>query len=190
MSLFKVLRGDSSRISTDVTPFHDGYAYFTPDDGSFYIDINTGTTEAPNNQRSKLNAKDAETLTGATLATILSSSDIEIPTSKAVLTALAAKANANDLASKQDKITGTPGQIVGFDENGNAVAQSNQTSNVDEKISEHNTDTNAHSDIRNLINGKSDSGHNHDDKYYTETEVNNLLSQKAQVQFITWEADD
>lgn len=38
MALFKVLKGDSSRISTDVTPFHDGYAYFTPDDGGFYID--------------------------------------------------------------------------------------------------------------------------------------------------------
>ena len=92
--LFKILRGDSSRISTDITPFHDGYAYFTPDDGSFYIDINTGTAEVPNNQRIKLNAKDAETLTGATLSTILSSSDIEIPTSKAVMSALASKANA------------------------------------------------------------------------------------------------
>lgn len=38
MSLFKILRGDSSRIDTDTTPFHDGYAYFTPDDGKFYID--------------------------------------------------------------------------------------------------------------------------------------------------------
>ena len=38
MSLFKILKGDSSRISTDVTPFHDGWAYFTPDDGGFYID--------------------------------------------------------------------------------------------------------------------------------------------------------
>ena len=38
MSLFKILKGDSSRISTDITPFHDGYAYFTPDDGGFYID--------------------------------------------------------------------------------------------------------------------------------------------------------
>lgn len=37
MALFKILKGDSSRISTDVTPFHDGYAYFTPDDGGFYI---------------------------------------------------------------------------------------------------------------------------------------------------------
>jgi hypothetical protein len=38
MSLFKILRGDSSRISMDVTEFHEGYAYFTPDDGGFYID--------------------------------------------------------------------------------------------------------------------------------------------------------
>lgn len=38
MSLFKILKGDSSRIDMSVTPFHDGYAYFTPDDGGFYID--------------------------------------------------------------------------------------------------------------------------------------------------------
>ena len=38
MALFRILKGDSSRISTDTTPFHDGYAYFTPDDGGFYID--------------------------------------------------------------------------------------------------------------------------------------------------------
>ena len=38
MSLFKILRGDSSRIGTNTTPFHDGYAYFTPDDSGFYID--------------------------------------------------------------------------------------------------------------------------------------------------------
>lgn len=38
MALFKILRGKSSKISIDDTPFHDGYAYFTPDDGGFYID--------------------------------------------------------------------------------------------------------------------------------------------------------
>ena len=40
MALFKILKGDSSRISTSVTPFHEGYAYFTPDDGGLYIDAN------------------------------------------------------------------------------------------------------------------------------------------------------
>lgn len=38
MALFKILRGNSSRIDTSTTPFHDGYAYFTPNDGKFYID--------------------------------------------------------------------------------------------------------------------------------------------------------
>ena len=33
MALLKALRGDSSRISTSNTPFHDGYAYLTTDDG-------------------------------------------------------------------------------------------------------------------------------------------------------------
>ena len=38
MALFKTLRGPSSRIGTDVTPFHDGYVYFTPDNNGLYID--------------------------------------------------------------------------------------------------------------------------------------------------------
>ena len=38
MSLFKPLQGDSSRSSLDITPFHNGWAYFTPDNGGFYID--------------------------------------------------------------------------------------------------------------------------------------------------------
>lgn len=43
--LFKILKGDSSRISTDVTPFHEGYAYVTANDGGFYIDMNNGTAD-------------------------------------------------------------------------------------------------------------------------------------------------
>ena len=38
MALFKTLRGPSSRIGTEVTPFHDGYVYFTPDNNGLYID--------------------------------------------------------------------------------------------------------------------------------------------------------
>lgn len=38
MSLFKVLKGDSSRISTEITPFKDGCFYFCTDDGKVYID--------------------------------------------------------------------------------------------------------------------------------------------------------
>ena len=56
--LFKILHGDKSRISTDITPYHEGYCYVTHD-GDFYVDMN--------NERVKLNARDAETLTGKTL---------------------------------------------------------------------------------------------------------------------------
>lgn len=38
MSQLKVLRGDSSRIGTDVTPFDDGCIYFAHDTGAVYID--------------------------------------------------------------------------------------------------------------------------------------------------------
>ena len=58
--LFKILHGDASRISTDITPFHEGYCYVTYD-GSMYVDMNLGTETAPNNKRVQLNAKDALT---------------------------------------------------------------------------------------------------------------------------------
>lgn len=45
MALFKILKGDSDRLgaagnTTEKTK--NGYAYFTPDDGKFYIDITDG----------------------------------------------------------------------------------------------------------------------------------------------------
>ena len=36
MALFKILKGNSSALTN--VPLNDGYAYFTPDDGRFYID--------------------------------------------------------------------------------------------------------------------------------------------------------
>lgn len=53
MALFKALRGDSSRISTQTTPFHDGYVYLTTDDGGFFVDAAT----ADGNQRIRINPK-------------------------------------------------------------------------------------------------------------------------------------
>lgn len=77
--LFKILHGDESRISTNITPYHDGYCYVTHN-GDFYVDMN--------DERVKLNAKDAETIMGASLANILVNTDSEIPTSSAVLSAI------------------------------------------------------------------------------------------------------
>ena len=69
MALFKMLHGDESNISLDMTPFHEGWGYITHN-GYYYVDLNIGTTESPNNQRIKLNAGNAETLLGMTLEEI------------------------------------------------------------------------------------------------------------------------
>lgn len=82
MALFKVSKGIKANLPSTKT---EGYCWYTTDDSLFYIDYKdeNGTL-----QRKALNAKDTETLTGASLSTILNSSDVEIPTSKAVLDAL------------------------------------------------------------------------------------------------------
>lgn len=82
MALFKSLRGKRENLPSAKT---DGYAYFCTDDGSFHIDYKDDSGII---QRKQINAKDAETLTGASLSTILNSSDIEVPTSKAVFDAM------------------------------------------------------------------------------------------------------
>ena len=79
--LFKILHGDASRISTDITPYHKGYCYVTHN-GDFYVDMN--------DERVKLNAKNAETIMGASLTNILVNTDSKIPTSSAVLSAIEA----------------------------------------------------------------------------------------------------
>ena len=79
--LFKILHGDASRISTNITPYHEGYCYVTHN-GDFYVDMN--------DERVKLNAKDAETIMGASLADVLNNDSFEIPTSSAVYSAIEA----------------------------------------------------------------------------------------------------
>lgn len=87
MALFKISKGLKANLPSAKTA---GNCWYTIDDSLFYIDYEDTNGEV---QRKALNAKDAETLTGASLETILNSSDIEIPTSKAVLDALAEKAD-------------------------------------------------------------------------------------------------
>ncbi len=36
--LLKILKGSSNRISTNTTPFHEGWCYYCSDDQGFYID--------------------------------------------------------------------------------------------------------------------------------------------------------
>lgn len=42
MALFKIFKGQSANLSS--VKATDGYAYFTPDNGEFFIDINSEST--------------------------------------------------------------------------------------------------------------------------------------------------
>ena len=108
MALFKVSKGTSQNLPSTLT---DGYCWYTYDDSKFYIDY---INENGDLTRKALNAQDAETLTGASLATILNSSDVEIPTSKAVLDALSsATANLQTKINCGDTLpeTGNDGDV-------------------------------------------------------------------------------
>ena len=112
MALFKILRGPSSGL--DKLTINDGWCYYTPDTGLFHIDYN-GT-------RVPLNAKDAQTLSGASLVQVLNGGDLDkkIPSAAAVDEI---KENLELLISaKQEHITGTEGQIVVIGANGNPTA--------------------------------------------------------------------
>jgi hypothetical protein len=86
MALFKPFRG--SRAALNAQELHDGYAYFCIDDGTFHIDY---LDSDGNLQRKQINANEAKKLLGYDIATVLNSSDAEIPTSKVVLNALKEK---------------------------------------------------------------------------------------------------
>lgn len=107
MALFKINRGNSVTLPSAMT---DGWAYFCTDTGEFFIDYADSNGEL---HRKQINADEAKKLTGYDIKTIINDSEVEIPTSKAVLDAL---------NLKQDVITGTEGQYVGFDVDGNTAA--------------------------------------------------------------------
>lgn len=85
-----------------------GYTYFCKDDATVHIDY---MDENGDLQRKQVNAKDAETLNGASLSTVLNSSDTEVPTSKAVCSVLSEKAekthtHGSDSIIMEDTATG------------------------------------------------------------------------------------
>ena len=88
MALWKPLKG--TRTALDNVEKHDGYVYFCIDDGSLHFDY---LDSNGNLQRKQINAKEAEKLIGYDITTVLSSSDVAIPTSKAVFTELTKKSD-------------------------------------------------------------------------------------------------
>lgn len=176
--LFKILHGDISRISTDITPFHEGYCYVTHD-GFMYIDMNVGTADVPNNQRIKLNANQAESLIGYNIATILNSSNIEIPTSKAVLDALNEKSQVQVITSDTSEVLSTL-KIHKLTQEQYDQALDNGTleDNAIYLTPDEEIDLSGYATIDQL-NEKANTEHSHDDIYYTEAEINALLLNKS-----------
>lgn len=76
MALFKILKGNSSKLPTKHT---EGYCYFTEDEHKFYIDVDDST-------RVPLNAEDATTLLEKTLINEISEDNKDnIPNGEAVI---------------------------------------------------------------------------------------------------------
>lgn len=69
MSLFKILKGESGRLSAQ--PFHDGYAFYTPDDGGFYIDAEHNGEQ----KRTRINPRNKKEIISATQPDGISSGD-------------------------------------------------------------------------------------------------------------------
>lgn len=56
MEIVKMLKGPSSRISLEITPFHEGWFYFTVDEKKLYVDM---TDEDGNQNRACINPDEA-----------------------------------------------------------------------------------------------------------------------------------
>ena len=135
---------------------------FTPLDGEIivYTDLNKikigdGVTKV--GALEFANSKDAETLTGASLSTILNSSDVEIPTSKAVLDALDGKVDKVDgkSLSTEDYTTEEKNKLSGIESGANKTTvdsslSSTSTNPVQNKVIDTKF-TNIQSDINSKI---------------------------------------
>lgn len=125
--LFKPYYGNSSNLPTELVA---GHCYWTIDTQEFYADL---VDKDGNLVRQQLNSNEAKKLTGYTISEILNDSNAELPTSKAVMDAISAHTSDTTIhitsdertlwTSKQSALTGTEGQLVGFDTDGKAVAQ-------------------------------------------------------------------
>lgn len=156
MALFKISKGLSANLPTAKV---EGNCWWTIDDSKFYIDYKD---ENGILQRKALNAQDAETLTGASLATILNSNELEIPTSKAVLDELANYATVTSLSAVQTSVDSLNTELdnkvdkvhgKGLSTNDYTTEEKTKLNSIDvaADINAHDTSTTAHSDIRQII---------------------------------------
>ena len=94
MALFKISRGASANLPVEK---HDGWAYFCTDTAEFFIDY---LDENEVLQRKPLNADAASKLIGYDITNALVyGSEVEIPTTKAVMDKLADMVNVADIVN-------------------------------------------------------------------------------------------
>lgn len=132
MSLFKILKGDSSRIDTSITPFHDGYAYFTPDDGGFYIDSEDNGSQ----RRIRINPTGVDGSVAVT-ATLLASGWSTLGSQTLIINGLSADANGMislPQGASQEQIYAAMDanlHISGQSENSLTITAANATPTID-----------------------------------------------------------
>lgn len=196
MALFKVSKGLAKNLMTKVPNAKEGFAYFTSDDGKFYIDISgdgTSTTKAViGTNRIPLNAYASDVLKASSMPI---NDNIVYP-----ILAFSLKDTTKDLIeAKYTQIGIKNGSLVipnvaGKDEilisntgagRGIVIDNTNGTGHAIEitagkgvKVAQdptENLELTTKQYVDNKLTNKSNTGHTHDDRYYTESEINDKL---------------
>lgn len=197
MALFKISKGLSTNLITNVPNAKEGFAYFTTDDGKFYIDIDgDGSNNTPaviGNNRIPLNAYTSDILKATSMGT---NDNVVYP----LLTFKVKDSTKNLIEAKYGAIGIKNGTLVipnvnNHDEilisntgagrgividNTNGIGHAIEiTAGKGIKVAQEpteNLELTTKQYVDNKLANKSNTGHNHDDRYYTETEIDTKLN--------------
>lgn len=197
MALFKISKGLSTNLMTNVPNAKEGFAYFTTDDGKFYIDIDgDGSNNTPaviGNNRIPLNAYTSDILKATSMGT---NDNVVYP----LLTFKVKDSTKNLIEAKYGAMGIKNGTLVipnvnNHDEilisntgagrgividNTNGVEHAIEiTAGKGIKVAQdptENLELTTKQYVDNKLANKSNTGHNHDDRYYTETEIDTKLN--------------
>lgn len=198
MALFKINKGLAENLAKNMPYAKEGFAYFTKDDGKFYIDIDgdgTTTEAVVNVNRIPLNAAKAD------VATMIQATTMETDDNKVypILAFNITDSTKNLVEAKYSQIgikNGTLvipsvkdkdeilisneglGRGIVIDNKGanNAIEILNGKGIKVAKDPTENLELTTKQYVDNKLANKSNTGHNHDDHYYTETEIDTKLS--------------
>lgn len=198
MALFKINKGLAENLAKNMPYAKEGFAYFTKDDGKFYIDIDgdgTTTKAEINVNRIPLNAAKAD------IATMIQATAMATDDSKVypILAFNITDFTKNLVEAKYSQIGIKNGTLViPSVEDKDEILISNEglgrgividnkgTNNAIEIMSgkgikvaqdpTENLELTTKQYVDNKLANKSNTGHNHDDRYYTEDEIDTKLN--------------